>query len=212
MPFDNPYEPPAIPAEVLEPEWPTTGVYRDRSFVVMHYAAKMPPICVRTGKPADKVRPLELVGGMPNDGSVPATGKKWYGDKYYRIEVPLHGNAVLHNLLLRRLGYGMAFVCLLGLLLGAWFYRELRPRDWLEQAMVWLLLGLVAAVGFLAESRRLLRLECIAREYLWISQAPKAYLRQLPPWPVPRPSWWRRALFGPAGIAAPARRKASGGA
>ena len=49
----NPYEPPTIPAEVLEPPWPAGGAYSDGQYLVLHHATVLPPICVKTGRPAE---------------------------------------------------------------------------------------------------------------------------------------------------------------
>ena len=59
----NPYEPPALPAELLELPWPPPGAYRDGTYLVVHHQATLPPICVRTGHVAETWRSYELVGG-----------------------------------------------------------------------------------------------------------------------------------------------------
>ena len=76
----------------------------------------------------------------------------------------------------------------------------MRPSLNGEAVLIGALVGLIVSVALLTEGRHQLQLECIARGYFWISKVPKRYLQHLPPWPVPRPSFWRRAFFGPAGI------------
>lgn len=200
----NPYEPPTIPAEVLEPEWPCGGCYRDGKYLVMHHASALPPICVRTGRPAETEQEHELTGGLPNDGSVPAARKRWYGDKVYLIRVPLSKRAVRQGELLEIAGIVTASLMLLALFSLAWFYR-LGKNDVGNYILVAALIGLIVSVGLLSEARQKLQLECVARGYFWISNAPARYLKLLPEWPVPRPGFWRRTFFGPAGVSGPAK-------
>lgn len=73
MASENPYQSPSIPAEVLAPEWPVAGVFSDGHYLVLHHASTLPPLCIKTGLPAETHVMADLVGGLPNDGSVPAT-------------------------------------------------------------------------------------------------------------------------------------------
>jgi hypothetical protein len=198
----NPYEPPIIPAEILEPEWPTSGCYRDGRFLVLHHASPLPPICIKTGQPAETEQEYELFGGLPNDGSVPATRKRWLCDKIYAIRIPLTQRAVRRAKLLNVVGITTASMMLLALFSLAWFF-PLGRNDLGNYVMISALIGLIVSVGLLSEARQQLQLECVARGFFWISKAPARYLSQLPPWPVPRPSFWRRVFFGPAGVVGP---------
>jgi hypothetical protein len=200
----NPYESPTIAAEVLGPEWPASGCYRDGKYVVLHHTSLLPPICVKTGAQAETSQAYELLGGLPNDGSVPATRKRWYGENVYAIRIPLCNRAVRRAKLTNLAGIIVAIVMLLMLLGMAWLFSFGRD-DLGHVAMLSAFVGLIVSVGLLSEARHHLQLECVARGYLWISKAPARYLDQLPPWPVPAPSFWRRVFFGPAGVAGPAR-------
>jgi hypothetical protein len=195
----NPYEPPSIPAEVLEPQWPAGGAYSDGSYLVLHHASTLPPICVKTGRPAETEQDYELVGGI-NDGSVPESQLRWYGEKVYTIRLPLSQVAVSRARWMHVFGVGLAIAMLAGLFVLAWMYSIMRSPFWAEGWLGAGLIGLIVSVAFLTEARHQLQLECVARGYFWISKAPRKYLRQLPEWPVPQPSFWRRAFFGPAGV------------
>lgn len=196
----NPYEPPTIPAEVLEPPWPAGGAYSDGQYLVLHHATNLPPICVKTGRPAELEQDYELIGGLPNDGSVPATRERWLGDKVYAIRLPLTRRVVRWAKWMHAGGITLGILTVAVLL--AWVCFQ--PQVWAavsgEAILISVLVGLIVSVGLLSESRHQLQLECIARGYYWISKVPQSYLQQLPPWPVPRPSFWRRAFFGPAGV------------
>jgi len=208
----NPYESPAIPAELLEPEWPATGVYRDGAYLVMHHEATLPPICIKTGKPAEVEQTIELVGGLPNDRSVREAGRKLLGDKVYRIQAPLSRRAVDRARWMHRAFLVAAVISVSALIAAAWFDRELHACGLADWVGIWLLAGFIGSIAWLGETRRRLKLECVAQGYFWISKAPPCYLRQLPPWPVPRPPWWQRALFGPPGLTcSPGRRQKSEG-
>ncbi len=200
MDTGNPYQSPAVPAELLEPEWPTSGVYRDGHYLVLHHTSRLPPICLKTNLPAVTEIPANLVGGLPNDGSIPATRRKWYGDKVYVVQVPLSAQALRRAAWIRGIAYFIASITFLCLVLTTLFFTKLGQLGWAEAVPVYLLVGLIVSVALLSESRHHLRLECIARGYFWLANAPWRYLQELPAWPVPRPSWWRRAFFGPAGV------------
>jgi hypothetical protein len=204
MSSPNPYEPPVLPAEVLEPPWPSGGAYRDGAYLVLHHASTLPPICIKSGRPAETQQEYELAGGLPNDGSAPSARKRWYGDKVYVIQLPLTARAVWWGKVLNRLGLGVAAVTLSALPCIGWYYTSLKPSLLPDFLLVGALVGLITSVALLTEARHQLRLECVARGFFWISNLPKRFLKQLPEWPVPRPSFWRRAFFGPAGIGAPA--------
>ena len=85
----NPYESPILPAEVPEPQWPAGGAYVDGQYLVLHHASSLPPICVKSGLPAELEQEYELIGGLPNDDSVAPTRQRWLGDKVYAIRLPL---------------------------------------------------------------------------------------------------------------------------
>lgn len=199
----NPYEPPALPAEMLELPWPPPGAYRDGRYLVVHHQATLPPICVRTGQVAETWRSYELVGGHPNDGSVPPTRKKWFGDRVYTIVVPLSNRSVRREQFFRRTAFLLTAVLLPALVAAVCFLETLQRLQIAEGVFLGLLASLIACLVFLGESRKHLQLECVARGFFWIAKAPQSYLRQLPAWPLPRPSWWRRAFFGPAGLSTP---------
>jgi hypothetical protein len=216
----NPYEPPTIPAEPLEIPWPEEGVYRDRGYIVLHHRTKLPPICVRTGLPADVEQWQDLVGGTPNDGSIPPTGRGWFTGKYYNISVPLSSQAVRTTLWYRRILWILVLGVLpLLLLIGVLGkvtaapaadmpFRAIRFSGF-DHLLVWPLIGLMVCAGLLADSRKYLRLECIARGYFWLANGRPGFLVQLPAWPVPPPSWWRQLWFGPSGNSAAWKPKAS---
>jgi hypothetical protein len=196
----NPYEPPILPAEVLEPQWPAGGAYCDAQYLVLHHASSLPPICVKSGRPAELEQDYELIGGLPNDGSVPASRERWLGDKVYTIRLPLTRRVVSRARWMHFGGISLGVLILVGLLAWAAFHPQLRPSISGEAVLITALLGLIASVALLTEARHQLQLECVARGFFWISKVPNRYLEQLPPWPVPRPSFWRRAFFGPAGV------------
>src|SRR3954470_9082332 len=147
----NPYQSPSIPAELLEPQWPAGGAYRDGSYLVLHHASTLPPICVKTGRPAETEQELELIGGLPNDGSVPASGKKWYGDKVYSIRLPLSHRAVHRAALMQRAGLSLAVLLLLTLFLLAWFYSDLERLRSANGVLITALVGLIISVALLTE-------------------------------------------------------------
>jgi hypothetical protein len=196
----NPYEPPSLPAEVLEPPWPAGGAYSDGQHLVLHHASPLPPICVKSGLPAELEQDYELIGGLPNDDSVPATRHRWLGDKAYTIRLPLTRRVVRRARLMHAGGISLGVLMFAGLLMWACFQPYVRPAIGGEAVLIGALMGLIASVALLTEARHQLQLECVARGFFWISKVPKRYLQQLPPWPVPRPSFWRRAFFGPAGV------------
>lgn len=205
----NPYEPPTIPAEVLEPQWPAGGVYSDGQYLVLHHASSLPPICVKSGRPAELEQDYELLGGLPNDGSVPATRERWLGDKVYAIRLPLTRRVVWWSKLMHAGGISLGVLMFAGLIVWACFQPYLRPAVGGEAVLIGALVGLIVSVALLNEARHQLQLECVARGFFWISKVPKRYLQQLPPWPVPRASFWRRAFFGPAGVASTPTRSVS---
>lgn len=196
----NPYEPPIIPAEVLEPQWPAGGAYCDGQYLVLHHATTLPPICVKTGQPAELEQDYELIGGLPNDGSVPASRERWLGDKVYAIRLPLTRRIVRRAALMHGSGISLGVLMFAALLAWACFQPQLRPSISGEAVLIGAMVGLIVSVALLTEARHQLQLECVARGFFWISKVPRRYLQQLPPWPVPQPSFWRRAFFGPAGV------------
>jgi hypothetical protein len=196
----NPYEPPLLPAEVPEPQWPAGGAYSDGQYLVLHHASSLPPICVKSGQPAELEQDYELIGGLPNDGSVPATRERWLGDKIYAIRLPLTRRVVWRAKLMNAAGVSLGVLMFGVLIIWACFQPRLSPSISGEAVLVSALVGLIISVALLTEGRHQLQLECVARGFFWISKVPKRYLQQLPPWPVPRPSFWRRAFFGPAGV------------
>ena len=198
----NPYESPILPAEVLEPQWPAGGAYCDGHYLVLHHASSLPPICIKSGLPAELEQDYELVGGLPNDESIPATRQRWLGDKIYSIRLPLCRRVVWQSKLMNTAGISLGVLMFGGLFVWVCFQPYLRPSISGEAILIGALVGLIVSVALLSESRHQLQLECIARGFFWISKVPKRYLKQLPPWPVPRPSFWRRAFFGPAGVGA----------
>src|SRR5688500_7733750 len=116
MATENPYQSPAIPAELFEPEWPAAGVFSDGQYLVLHHTSRLPPVCLKTRLPADTHIAAELVGGLPNDDSVPPSRRRWYGDKVYAIEVPLSNKALGRANMLRLAGNILAVLCLLSLI------------------------------------------------------------------------------------------------
>jgi hypothetical protein len=196
----NPYEPPNIPAEVPEPQWPSGGAYSDGHYLVLHHASSLPPICVKSGLPAELEQEYELLGGLPNDGSVPATRERWLGDKTYAIRLPLTKRVAWRAKLMHVGGISLGVLMFAGLLGWVCFQPQLSPSISGEAVLISALVGLIGSVALLTEARHQLQLECVARGFFWISKVPGRYLQQLPPWPVPRPSFWRRAFFGPAGV------------
>ncbi len=200
MDSENPYLSPAIPAELLEPPWPESGAFRDGSYLVLHHSTLLPPICLKTGLPAETTILAELSGGLSNDDSAPATRKKWYGDKIYAIQVPMSHKAMRRAKRIRAAGLIMAAIMLACLAMVAVGYRQVAAWQMAELLPGAFLAGLVISLAMITESRHNLRLECVARGYFWIANVPKKSLKQFPEWPVPRPSLWRRAFFGPAGV------------
>lgn len=208
MLIENPYRSPVIPAEAVAQEWPPTGVFCDGPYLVLHHAAALPPLCVKTGRSAELQQPFELVGGLPNDDSVQATRHKWLAGPVYEIVLPLSHQALHRARLAQRAGLGVGLISLVGLVFTVLLYAWVLQSGLATAVHVGLLLGFVGSAALLGEAQQHLHLECVARGYFWISKVPRAYLRQLPVWPVPRPAWWRRALFGPAGVSTPATRAA----
>ena len=206
MASENPYQSPAIPAELLQPEWPAAGVFSDGHYLVLHHTSTLPPICVKTGLPAEIHVPADLVGGLPNDDSVPATRRKWYGDNVYTIQVPLSYMALRLLDRVRAAGLIVAGATFLAMTLIAIFYVRLQELGLADVAPVCCVIGLIASVALLTESRHHLRLECVARGYFWIANPSKEYLRELPPWPVPCPRGGVARDFGPAGLSGAARQ------
>src|SRR5688572_6543374 len=89
MSSENPYAPPSIPAgNAVEPEWPTSGVYRDRQDLVLYYASALPPVCLKTGEPTGRVELLRLRCDGFKDKSVPAL-RRFLLEPVYLVHAPI---------------------------------------------------------------------------------------------------------------------------
>ena len=163
----NPYAPP----RVLDPPAkmdPGVGVWRDGELLVMHRAAVLPPVCVKSGRPAtmwtDLIVDLTLL-------SMLAKGR-------LTVRVPLSDRAVWVRRYGPRFWLGIASVALAGLI-PLYF---LSPIAFEVLALIDVLVGLIALLSALKYYQLL---TCIRAQgdYLWFAAAHRRFLAKLPPWP-----------------------------
>jgi hypothetical protein len=188
----NPYESPQIPAgdepqdEEATVAWPATGAFRYYQTLVWHTGTPLPPVCVRTGLPADTTLVLTMRPLIDDDGSIHAAYE--FKPKLYEVVLPINAaGCKTHDW--RQAGlYSLLVGCICGAIAAFW------PGDMFTRSslgvLTVVLLGIAAVVCIAAGLRWLagpmrIQLLCIDRTYLQLFGLHPSFLSSLPEWPVP---------------------------
>lgn len=189
MSSDNPYAPSLVPAVRTRPNWPETGIFRDRHYIVKHCDASFPPICVTTGEATERTERLRLPCKAYNDGSLPPS-YRFLSDPRYVMDVPL-----AEGWLKRRWRGIVLSIVVLGMsVIG--FFTGLISLVLISQGAIdrgtyvrdVLLTGgsvIVFAIGICLCDivYRRLQLVYVQSGYCWLRGACPQYLESLPTWP-----------------------------
>jgi hypothetical protein len=186
MSSENPYAPSHYPVERAQAEFPSTGVYRYRQYVVKHRDSPLPMRCVKTGVPTERTEKLKLQCSGKNDASIPARRRFLIFEHRYAVTV-----AVDEAWTRRRWPHVLArTVMLLGV---AGFLVGVMIATTANQPSAGYSTGVIIAGGgailfafgwWLADWAmwRMTLIE-IRREFLFLKGACRAYLDSLPLWP-----------------------------
>ncbi len=170
---DNPYAPSAVVDPREELAEAGVGVWRDGGLLVMHRAAQLPAICLKTGQPATRWFPFQL-----------AWGRALFSISREKLHLRLPMSERRHYLAARHwVLLGLGLVLLLALVGFAPFLHWLADRD--QAIFIFgigsLMVTLVLTGVSLGEPVQLRR----ARgDYLWLSGASEKFLAQLPAWQI----------------------------
>lgn len=195
MAYDNPYESPSIPAGMLEPEWPTEGVFRDGNLLVLKAGTPLPPLCVRTGLPADANLSVSLLCRGANDKSVTPSIRSFWSGVQYSLDIPVSSIWLRKqrwrksmSIFLLLFGFIVLGLVMLFLLLVLSADRQTWVGFPTILSFIMLFVG-----GLLADSSKPVHFVLtISRGFIWIGGADQRYLQQLPEWPAPKLSYWER--------------------
>jgi hypothetical protein len=164
----NPYESPAGAGGYKVESLRGVGVWRDRDLVVMHKAARLPPICVLTGEPTTFYQPVELLRSF-------STRRLWLG-------VP-RGSAYSRRLRTWNTPDSLALVLLLAVACTLPFIRSaLSPFT--VRVIVATLAGAYATYYITSHFLFKCPLAIVRAQdnYFWLSGADPRFLAQLPEW------------------------------
>ena len=163
----NPYAPPRVLDPPVKVD-PGVGVWLDGELLVIHRAAVLPPVCVKSGGPAT----------MWIDLPIDLTLLSMLAQGRLTVRVPLseRGDWVRRYGLRIWLGItGIAMAALIPLYF-------LNPLVFEVLALIDILIGLIALLSAL-KYHQLLACCRAQRDYLWFAGADRRFLAQLPPWP-----------------------------
>lgn len=169
----NPY---AAPLGEAQADWSLVagvGCWRHGSLLVVHEDAQLPPICVKTGKPATGYRPTKIYWSHP---------LRWPWE-FVQFQVPLSAWSLYSFGRGRSIGLWVAII-LTGVDVGALVVLGFLGRiteDTLLAAACGGILGLCLLAGWLALAQPL---HFVRRrgKYYWVSGARRPFLEQLPTW------------------------------
>ena len=183
----NPYEPPQTPPEPPDEAclvaWPATGAYVYYQTLVWQPDSPLPPVCVRSGLPAEETVVLTLKPLIDDDGSIkPAFELKL---RLYDLRLPMHPSAA------QRRGQPRLGFCLLlaGAALGM-FALGAEGLTVGPSAGLMLVAGAAAIVLVGLGIRLMARpapitLLCVDRGFVQLYGLHPSCLAALPEWPVP---------------------------
>ena len=167
----NPYASPIIPDPPLPFAEAGVGVWSDGNMLVIHREAPLPPICIRSGKPADEWVPLKI---------------KWsygFGQPRLRMtmQVPLTRQWVYWHTRGPLIMFALATVLGLGAVLSMLLQFNLSEG---ATAVLLIALGMTAFTFVLIgiSFMRLLEFVRVKGNYFWFRGAHRKFLDQLPPW------------------------------
>jgi hypothetical protein len=163
----NPYASPQIDGYNLQSQ--EVGVWQDGELIVMHVSATLPPICVKTGKPAEHYSDITI---------------RWVQNFLpwnLTIKVPLTWAAFRAAIAVPVAAF-LAALVFTAALVGA-------AASFGDESILLMLLVVVLAVATIVMGIRalnalgnLLRVHRTDGKYLWLSGAGPLFLRQLPEW------------------------------
>lgn len=166
----NPYAPPSVPDPLLRPD-PGVGVWRDGTLLVLHCDAVLPPICVKSARPAS-----EWI-----DVTLPSIDMLILGQTKTVFRVPLSSRTQWMR------SYGAAIALALAI-----YAMVMVPFTWGAGPPPRQPLGLftgaciVTALICVLQAimlRQVISFVRLKGNYFWFAGAHRRYLAQLPPWP-----------------------------
>jgi hypothetical protein len=168
----NPYASPATASDMRAEEGPGVGVWRDGPHMVMHQAARLPPICIETGEHATDWRRFNVIWYYPIDWS----------QRVLPLDLPLSPAAYARHGRLVLIGRVVLFSPIIVLVLTFMAAGQVAP------AWLFGVLGIAALCGVLGWyvvyflDGRPVRFVRVRRGYLWLSGFNSRFLDHLPPW------------------------------
>jgi hypothetical protein len=166
----NPYASPSVPDPLVRPD-PGVGVWREGTLLVVHRDAVLPPICVKSGRPASEWIEVTL----------PAIDMLNLGQTKTVFRVPLSARARWMR------SYGASFALVLAVIAAV-----LIPFTWavgpppLEPLGLFTGTCIVTALICVLQAimlRQVISFVRLKGSYFWFSGAHRRFLAQLPPWP-----------------------------
>jgi hypothetical protein len=189
MSSDNPYAPSLVPAVRAHPDWPETGIFRDRHYVVKHGDVAFPALCIVTGQSTQRTERLRLQCIQANDGSLPAS-YHFLGEPRYVIDVPLAENWRKRRWPGIVLSFAVLGISFMGFVTGVISFvlifqgtaeRDIYVRDVLLTGGSAISFAIGIYLRDVAYGR--LQLVYIDRGYYWLRGACPQFLESLPLWP-----------------------------